>query len=101
LRVTGKGDVDLSRETIDYLLNATVVNTATGQDGKALEKLKQLNVPIKITGTFAQPKFGIDMQAVFKDQAKQKVEEKINTELDKRLGDKAAPVKNLLKGLGL
>ncbi|MGD9499302.1 MAG: AsmA family protein [Halothiobacillus sp.] len=101
LRVTGKGDVDLARETIDYLLNATVVNTATGQDGKALEKLKQLNVPITITGTFAQPKFGIDMQAVFKDQAKQKVEEKINTELDKRLGDKAAPLKNLLKGLGL
>jgi len=101
LRVTGKGDVDLARETIDYLLNATVVNTATGQDGKALEKLKKLTVPIKITGTFAQPQFGIDMQAVLKDQAKQKVEEKINQELDKRLGNGAAPVKNLLKGLGL
>lgn len=101
LRVTGKGDVDLARETIDYLLNATVVNTATGQDGKALEKLKKLTVPIKITGTFAQPQFGIDLQAVLKDQAKQKVEEKINQELDKRLGNGAAPVKNLLKGLGL
>lgn len=101
LRVRGKGDVDLSRETINYLLNTTVVNTATGQDGKALDKLKQINVPIKITGTFAQPKFGIDMQAVLKDQAAQKVEEKVNQELDKRLGDKAAPVKNLLKGLGL
>lgn len=101
LRVTGKGDVDLARETIDYLLNATVVNTATGQDGKALEKLKKLTVPIKITGTFAQPQFGIDMQAVLKDQAKQKVEEKLNQELDKRLGNGAAPVKNLLKGLGL
>ena len=101
LRVTGKGDVDLARETINYLLNATVVNTATGQDGKALDKLKKLTVPIKITGTFAQPQFGIDMQAVLKDQAKQKVEEKLNQELDKRLGNGAAPVKNLLKGLGL
>lgn len=101
LRVTGAGDVDLARETINYVLNAIIVNTATGQEGKALDKLKQLTVPIKITGTFAQPKFGIDMQAVFKDQAKQKVENKINQELDKRLGNGAEPVKNLLKGLGL
>ncbi len=101
LRVTGAGDVDLARETINYLLNAIIVNTATGQEGKALDKLKQLTVPIKITGTFAEPKFGIDMQAVLKDQAKQKVENKINQELDKRLGTGAEPVKNLLKGLGL
>ncbi len=100
-RVTGAGDVDLARETINYVLNAIIVNTATGQEGKALDKLKQLTVPIKITGTFAKPKFGIDMQAVLKDQAKQKVENKINQELDKRLGTGAEPVKNLLKGLGL
>ncbi|MHB9020549.1 MAG: AsmA family protein [Halothiobacillus sp.] len=100
LRVTGTGDVDLARETINYVLNAIVVNTATGQEGKALEKLKQLSVPIKITGTFAQPKFGIDLQALYKDQAKQKIENKVNEVLDKRLGNEAAPVKNLLKGLG-
>ncbi|HQT43246.1 MAG TPA: AsmA family protein [Halothiobacillus sp.] len=101
LRVTGAGDVDLARATINYVLNAIVVNTATGQEGKALEKLKQLSVPIKITGTFAQPKFGIDLQALFKDQAKQKIENKVNQALDKRLGTEAAPIKNLLKGLGL
>jgi AsmA protein len=101
LRVTGKGDIDLAREKINYLLNAMVVNTATGQEGKALDRLKKLTVPIKITGTFAQPQFGIDMQAVLRDQVKQKVEGRINEELDKRLGNGAAPVKDLLKGLGL
>lgn len=101
LRVSGKGSVDLPRQSIDYLLNAIVVNTATGQDGKALEKLKQLTVPITITGTFAQPKFGIDLAGLFKDQAKQKLENRVNQELDKHLGKDAAPVQNLLKGLGL
>lgn len=101
LRVSGKGSVDLPQQALDYLLNVVVVNTATGQGGKALDKLRQLTVPIKITGSFTQPKFGIDMQAVLKDQAKQKLENRVNQELDKRLGNEAAPVKNLLKGLGL
>ncbi|WP_407275519.1 AsmA family protein [Halothiobacillus sp. DCM-1] len=101
LRVAGKGSVDLPRQVLDYLLNVVVVNTATGQGGKALDKLRQLTVPIKITGTFAQPKFGIDMAAVMKDQAKQRLENRVNQELDKRLGPGAAPVQNLLKGLGL
>ncbi len=101
LRVAGQGTVDLPQQALDYLLNVMVVNTATGQDGKALDKLRQLTVPVKITGSFAQPKFGIDMQAVLKDQAKQKLENRVNQELDKHLGKDAAPVQNLLKGLGL
>ena len=101
LRVTGQGTVDLPQQALDYLLNVMVVNTATGQGGKALETLRQLTVPVKITGSFEQPKFGIDMQAVLKDQAKQKLENRVNQELDKRLGKGAAPVQNLLKGLGL
>lgn len=101
LRVSGKGTADLARETLDYLLTAIVVNTATGQGGKALDRLRKLEIPIKITGTFAQPKFGIDLQGLLEGQAKQKVQEKLNQELEKRLGNGAAPVQNLLKGLGL
>lgn len=101
LRVSGKGTVDLAREVLDYVLTAIVVNTATGQGGKALDRLKKLEIPIKITGTFAQPKFGIDLQGLLQGQAKQKVQEKIQQELDKRLGNGAAPVQNLLKGFGL
>lgn len=101
LRVSGKGTVDLARDALDYVLTAIVVNTATGQGGKALDKLKKLEIPIKITGTFAQPKFGIDLQGLFEGQAKQKVQEKLKQELDKRLGNGAAPVQNLLKKFGL
>lgn len=101
LRVSGKGTVDLARETLDYVLTAIVVNTATGQGGKTLDKLRKLEIPIRITGTFAQPKFGIDLQGLLQGQAKQKVQEKLNQELQKRLGNGAAPVQNLLKGLGL
>ncbi|HER34347.1 MAG: AsmA family protein [Halothiobacillaceae bacterium] len=101
LRVTGKGDVDLPRDTIDYRLTATVVNTATGQGGKQLDRLKQVPVPIRIEGALADPSISLDLESLAKDAAKSKAKERIDKELDERLGDDAAPVKELLKGLGL
>lgn len=98
LRVEGKGDVDLARSRLNYVLTTIVVNTATGQGGKALEKLKKLPIPIKITGTFANPSYGIDMQAVLKEEAKQQIKSQIEKKLG---GSKNAPIKNLLKGFGL
>ncbi|MCL7745173.1 AsmA family protein [Guyparkeria hydrothermalis] len=101
LRVAGKGEVDLPRDQIDYRLTATVVNTATGQGGKDLERLKQVPVPIRIKGALADPSITLDLESLAKGAAKSKVKERVDEELDKRLGDDAAPVKELLKGLGL
>ncbi len=101
LRVEGSGQVDLARSSIDYLLKAIVVNTTTGQGGKELEKLKQVPVPIKITGSLSNPQYGVDLQSVLKDRAKQEIKDRVGKEIQKNLGDKAAPVQNLLKGFGL
>jgi len=100
LRVEGKGTVDLGRSTLNYLLTTIVVNTTTGQEGKALDQLKQVPIPVRITGTFANPHYGVDLESVLKSKAKQKAKEQINKQIQKNLGDKAAPVQNLLKGLG-
>ena len=101
LRVSGKGEVDLPRESIDYRLTATVVNTATGQDGKALEKLKSVPVPIRIGGTFDDPKVSLDTEALVKGAAEGEVKRRVEEEIDKRLEDKGEPIKELLKGFGL
>lgn len=102
LRVSGKGEVDLPRETIDYQLTATVVNTATGQDGKSLEKLKSVPVPIRIGGTFADPKVSLDTQALIKGAAEGEIRRRVEEEIDKRLQDKGGDaVKELMKGFGL
>ncbi|MFW5954877.1 MAG: AsmA family protein [Guyparkeria sp.] len=101
LRVSGKGEVDLPRENIDYRLTTTVVNTATGQDGKALEKLKSVPVPIRIGGTFDDPKVSLDTEALVKGAAEGEVKRRVEEEIDKRLDDEGEPVKELLKGFGL
>lgn len=101
LRVAGKGEVDLPREQIDYQVTATVVNTATGQGGKELERLKQVPVPIRIQGSFADPSISLDLEALAREAAKGEVKTRVEEEIDKRLGDDAAPVKELLKGFGL
>lgn len=101
LRVAGKGEVDLPRERIDYQVTATVVNTATGQGGKELERLKQVPVPIRIQGSLADPSISLDLEALAREAAKGEVKTRVEEEIDKRLGDDAAPVKELLKGFGL
>ena len=40
LRVQGEGDIDLPKETLDYLVTAKVVKSIEGQGGKDLADLK-------------------------------------------------------------
>ncbi|WP_322521701.1 AsmA family protein [Guyparkeria halophila] len=102
LRVAGEGQVDLPREEIDYGLTVTVVNTATGQGGKDLERLKQVPVPIRIKGTFSDPSISLDLESLAKEAVKSEVKERVEEEIDKRLKDKGGDaVKELIKGFGL
>lgn len=110
LRVAGKGQVDLSKQKIKYLLNTSIVETDQGQAGKELDELKAVTIPIKITGSFDKPKFALDLKPVLKAKAeeelkrqKSKLKEKADEKLDKKkekvkkkLEDK---LKNKLKGL--
>ncbi len=102
LRVAGEGEVDLPREEIDYGLTVTVVNTATGQGGKDLERLKQVPVPIRIQGAFSDPSISLDLESLAREAAKGEVKKRVEEEIDKRLEDKGGDaVKELLKGFGL
>ncbi|WP_410474661.1 AsmA family protein [Guyparkeria sp. TX1] len=102
LRVAGKGEVDLPREQIDYGLTVTVVNTATGQGGKDLERLKQVPVPIRIKGAFSDPSISLDLESLAREAAKGEVKTRVEEEIDKRLDEKGGDaVKELLKGFGL
>ncbi len=102
LRVAGKGEVDLPREQIDYGLTVTVVNTATGQGGKDLERLKQVPVPIRIKGALSDPSITLDLESLAREAVKSEVKERVEEEIDKRLKDKGGDaVKEMLKGFGL
>lgn len=86
LRINGAGKIDLPKEGIDYGLKVSIVETSTGQGGKELAELKGLTIPVKITGTFSDPKPTVDLASLVKDKAKEEVKAKVAEKLQEKLG---------------
>jgi uncharacterized protein involved in outer membrane biogenesis len=86
-----KGDIDIGNERINYIAKPTVVKSLKGQGGAELDSLSGVAIPVKISGTFADPKYNLDYAAVATALAKSNV-------LDKVGGEKGAAVKELLGG---
>jgi len=111
LSATGKGEFNLVNDTIDYVLKPVIKGEALGQD---IAELKDVPIPVRLTGNLYEPKIKVDLVAALaasqKDRINQKKDELINKLLggdenvegaDKEggSGEKADPAKALLKGL--
>jgi AsmA protein len=99
LRLGGAGDIDIGNSRIDYLAKVSIVETSKGQEGKDLEELRGITVPIRLRGPFDKLSYSLEVGDLLKDAAKARVEEKkqelkekANEKLQEKLGDK-------LKGL--
>lgn len=100
LRVGGAGTVvNLATDQIDYSLRATLVGTATGEGGAELEKLKGVTIPIKISGTTADPKFKPDFGKIAKEQLQRQIEKRLGTDKQPNGEDKKDTVKDAVKKL--
>ena len=86
-----RGDIDIGNERINYVAKPSVVKSLKGQGGAELDDLSGIAIPIKITGTFAAPKFGMDFAAIGAALAQSKL-------LDKVGGEKGTAVKELIGG---
>lgn len=86
------GDVDIANQTINYLAKPTIVKSLKGQGGAELDSLAGVGIPVKVSGTFSAPKYGIDFAALGTAIAKSNLIEKVG-------GDKAGAV-NALMGDG-
>jgi len=95
LRVAGSGDIDLGRDRLDYVAKATVVTSLQGQGGPELEALKGLTVPVRLSGSFDQIGYKVDLGGMVSDKAKEKLAER-RDEVRKEAEDK---LKDRLKGL--
>jgi AsmA protein len=87
-RLGGAGDINIPASTLDYLAKATLVATSQGQGGKERDSLAGLTVPVKLTGSFDDLKYQVDVRGMAGQAAKSQATEKIK----ERIGDK-------LKGL--
>ncbi|WP_319784098.1 AsmA family protein [Oceanisphaera sp. IT1-181] len=105
LRINGEGKTNLGDESLNVLLNTAVVGSIKGQDGEELDELKNIILPIRISGTYKDPQYRLDLQQVFdvylSDKADKEVE-RLKRKLDEKLGDKLGDkLPGLLDKLGL
>ncbi len=84
-----RGDIDIANETINYFAKPTIVKSLKGQGGADLDALSGIGIPLKITGSFSNPKFGMDFASLGTAITKSNL-------LDKVGGEKGGAVKELL-----
>ena len=84
-----RGDINIGNETINYLAKPSVVKSLKGQGGADLDSLAGFSIPVKITGSFSSPKYGMDFGAIGAAVAKSNL-------LDKVSGEKGAAIKELM-----
>lgn len=100
LRVTGDGQADLPAQQLDYTVKAVVVSTEKGQGGEGLDELKGVTVPVRLSGPFTDVDYQVDLKTVLVETQGARIEEKIDSKLDKALGDKVDEhTKDKLKGV--
>lgn len=97
LRVTGGGSTSLVTQAIDYRITATVLKTPPGADSSTAP-LVRAAIPVKITGTLADPTVRPDLAGMARERLKQEVEEK-KDEIKEKVKEKVQDqLKRLLGG---
>lgn len=106
MRVKGGGTVDLNTEQLDLTLNLSLVASAEGQGGDALENLRGETIPIKIKGSLDAPNIYPDLSDILQRQIERELSKKYlggkklsGESFDKALGDKLS--ERLNKKLGI
>ncbi|MEZ8792471.1 AsmA family protein [Vibrio splendidus] len=99
LRVTGQGKANFINETVDFLVRTSIVGSLEGQGGKNIDDLKDVTIPIKVTGQWANPKFALVFDDVLKQKAQKEIDRGVNKLTDKIKDEKTKEaVDGLLKG---
>ena len=91
---SGSGEIGIGKQTLDYRLRPTALAAEDGTGG--------VMVPLLITGTWADPRFQLDLEGIAREKMEEKakdLEAKAKSELEKRLeeelGVKIAPDQSL------
>jgi len=86
LKITGAGGMSLVEQSVDYQLQARIheVPPAGAVD---LGQLRGATIPLRISGTFSDPKVSADVAGLVTERAKKELDEKLDEEKDK-LADK-------------
>ena len=97
MRITGKGSVDIAAATLDYRMNARVLekpelmkDVTQGE----LDELTRAVIPVRISGPLAAPSVKPDIEALLKQRVQEEVEKQIFDKIlggsDKKAADEGA-----------
>ncbi len=87
LRLTGAGQVNLAQATVNYKMNARVLERPDFVDvsDEELDEYTEAQIPIKITGSLSDPSIQPDIEAFARAEAKRKIDEKKDEVKDRLL----------------
>ena len=92
LRITqgSPASIDLVNDQLDILVNVSVVNTRTGQQGKDLADLRGIPVPIRISGPLSAPSYHVQWQSMSSKVIRQALQNGLFGSLSERLAEAVA-----------
>ena len=96
-RLGGAGDINIPDNSLNYTAKASIVASSQGQGGKERDRLAGLTVPVRLSGTFDDLKYDVDVRGMASQAAKSEVGEKLKDKVEERLKDDK--LKDKLKGL--
>jgi len=88
MQLTGKGSVDFVAAEVDYRMTARILENpefATDVTAEELDEFTEAKIPLRITGSLADPTIAPDIEEMLKEEVKEKVEEEIKDKLLKKL----------------
>jgi len=92
--LTGSGSADLNTQQLDYRLKMALSSGISEIDKAEFKKLEGNSLPLRISGSFNDPKFKIDVEKAAKQEVKQQAEKKLR----KKYGEKYGKELDLLFG---
>lgn len=87
-RLLGDGTVNLVNEELNVLARPSIVKTLEGQGGAELSELAGIEIPIRVSGGWSNPKVRLDLKQALQQQATEEVREKVD-ERKEELREKA------------
>jgi AsmA protein len=87
LRVAGSGEANLVDQTMNLRIDTTLVATLEGQGGRQLDELRGLRLPIRVTGSFTEPRFGLELEELLKERLQDRARREVE-QLQERLLDR-------------
>ncbi len=105
LRISGRGNLDLVTDQVDYVVTTKLVGSLAGQGGRTADQLSGLQIPVHITGPMNNLSYQPDFSDIIKPQIQrqkqkvlQQIEDKVQQQATELLGNPEG-IGDMLKGL--